>query len=49
MKVETIITSHELLPKFRNILQETPNVKQIIYFDNPIKRTNTAGFRPDVR
>jgi len=48
-EVETIITSHELLPKFRHILQATPNVKQIIYFDSPIKRTDTSGFRQDVR
>jgi len=48
-EVEVVITSHELLPKFKNILKQTPNVKQIIYFDNPIKRTDTSGFREDVR
>jgi long-chain acyl-CoA synthetase len=48
-EVETVITSHDLLPKFKNILKETPNIKQIIYFDNPIKRTDTSGFRSDVR
>jgi len=48
-EVETVITSHELLPKFRAILKKTPNVKRIVYFDNPIKRTDTSGFREDVR
>jgi len=48
-EAEVVITSHELLPKFKKILKETPNVKQIIYFDNPIKRTDTSGFREDVR
>ncbi|XP_023342990.1 long-chain-fatty-acid--CoA ligase 4 [Eurytemora carolleeae] len=44
-----LCNEYELLPKFKNILKETPNIKQIVYFDNPIKRTDTAGFRPDVR
>jgi len=48
-EVETVITTHELLPKFRNILKSCPNVKQIIYFDNPIKRTDINGYRQDVR
>jgi len=48
-EVETVITSHELLPKFRSILQQTPSVKRVVYFDNPIKRTDTKGFREDVR
>lgn len=48
-EVSTVITSHELLPKFKTILHNTPTVKQIIYMDNPIKRTDTRGFRDDVR
>ena len=48
-EVDTIITSHELLPKFKTILKTTPSVKQIIYFDNPLRRINTSGFREDVR
>ena len=42
-EVETVITSHELLPKFRRILKNTPHVKKIIYFENPIKKTNVTG------
>jgi len=48
-EVDTVITSHDLLPKFRSILAQTPNVKRVIYFDNPIKRTDTSGYREDVR
>jgi len=48
-EVETVITSHELLPKFRKILPHTPSVKKVIYFENPIHKTNTTGFREDVK
>ena len=40
---ETVITSHELLPKFRKILPATPSVRNIVYFENPIKKTPTEG------
>ena len=42
-EVETVITSHELLPKFKRILHKTPTVKNIVYFENPIKTTVTHG------
>ena len=42
-EVETVITSHELLPRFRSILKQTPHVKRIIYFENPIKRADLTG------
>ena len=32
----TVITSHELLPKFKNILKETPTVKNIIFFQHQV-------------
>jgi len=48
-EVETVITSHELLPKFRRILKSTPHVKKIIYFENPIKKTNVSGYKEDVK
>jgi len=48
-EVSTIVTSHDLLPKFKEILKNAPSVKQIIFMDNPIKRTNITGFRDDVR
>jgi len=47
---EVVITSHELLPKFRSILNERKdNVKTIVYMENPIKKTDVTGFRDDVR
>ena len=46
-KVDTIITSHELLPKFKQILKDTPYVKKIIYFENQIKETDTTGDKGD--
>ena len=47
--VETVITSSELLPKFVRILSgQEDKVKRIIYFENPIRRTKTDGFRPGV-
>ena len=42
-QAETVITSHELLPKFKKILLSTPSVKNIVYFENPIKKTPTTG------
>ena len=38
-----MFTSHELLPKFRRILANTPSVKNIVYFENPIKKTPKDG------
>jgi len=49
-EVETVITSHELLPKFKKILKDKRDkVKTIVYIENPIKQTDVKGFRDDVR
>ena len=46
---ELVITSHELLPKFRTILAANKDkVKTIVYMENPIHRTNTSGFKEGV-
>ena len=38
-QAEVVITSHELLPKFKEILAANKdNVKTIVYMENPIKR-----------
>ena len=42
-EVDTVITSHELLPKFKNILKSTPKVKNIIFFEKHIKKTLISG------
>ena len=43
-EVNTIITSHESLPKIRKILPKISNVKRIIYFEDQLQKTNTEGF-----
>jgi long-chain acyl-CoA synthetase len=43
-----VITSHELLPKFKSILKETPHVKHIVYMEHPLVKTDTSGFPTDV-
>lgn len=43
-EVNTIITSHELLPKLRNILKTIPKVNTIIYFEDQLHKTDTSGF-----
>ena len=48
--VELVITSHELLPRFKKILASGggDSVKTIVYMENPIHRTPTTGFREGV-
>jgi long-chain acyl-CoA synthetase len=43
-EVDTVITSHELLPKIRSILKTIPKVKNIIYFEDQLHKTDTSGF-----
>jgi len=43
-----VITSHELLPKFKNILTQAPTVTTIVYFEHQINSTNTTGFPDNV-
>ncbi|CAD6209171.1 GSCOCG00003763001-RA-CDS [Cotesia congregata] len=47
-EVDTVITSHELLPKFRNLLSMTPEVKCIIYMEDQLVPTDTTGFKEGV-
>ena len=47
--VELVITSHELLPRFKKILAGgKDSVKTIVYMENPIHRTPITGFREGV-
>lgn len=46
--VTIVITSHDLLPKFKNILQLTPKVKTLIYMEDQLAKTNTSGYKDDV-
>ncbi|XP_069684265.1 fatty acid CoA ligase Acsl3-like isoform X1 [Periplaneta americana] len=47
-EVSLVITSHDLLPKFKNILAKTPKVTQIIYMEDQLVKTDTSGFKPGV-
>ena len=43
-EVSTLITSHECMPKLRNILKTIPKVTTIIYFEDQLHKTDTTGF-----
>ncbi|KAJ8931958.1 hypothetical protein NQ314_015077 [Rhamnusium bicolor] len=48
-EVTTVITSLELLPKFKKILSLTPRVKTIIYMEDQLKTLeNTNGYKEGV-
>ena len=47
-KATHVITSHELLPKFKNILTQATTVTHIVYFEHHIHNTNTTGFPDNV-
>ena len=48
-EVTHIVTSHELLPKFRNILQHTPKVTHVIYMEHQVERTVLQGYPDNVK
>ena len=47
-EVTHIITSHELLPKFKNILPHTPKVKHIIYMEGQLAKSDVSPFTDKV-
>lgn len=40
-EVEIVVTTHELLPKIKNILHKTPRVKTVIYMEDQLHPTDT--------
>ncbi|XP_058792342.1 long-chain-fatty-acid--CoA ligase 4 isoform X1 [Phymastichus coffea] len=44
-EVDTVITSYELLPKFKKLLSKVPEVKHIIYMEDQLKQADTSGFK----
>ena len=42
-----VITTHDLLPKFKGILQKTPTVTHVIYFEDQVGvcKNDIPGFR----
>lgn len=47
-EVSLVITSHDLLPKFRNVLSKTPKVKTLVYIEDQLTKTDTSGFKSGV-
>lgn len=48
-EVDTVITSFDLIPKFKKILHNTPKVKTLIYMEDQLKQLNTDGFKEGVK
>lgn len=48
-EVTTVITTHELLPKFKTMLNSLPNVDTIIFMEDQIHKTETSGYKSGVR
>lgn len=48
-EVTTVITTHDLLPKFKVILAQLPNVTTIIYMEDQLHKADTNGFKEGVR
>ncbi|XP_071541839.1 long-chain-fatty-acid--CoA ligase 4 isoform X1 [Panulirus ornatus] len=47
-EVRHVITSHELLPKFRIILSKCPNVTHVTYFCDQLKPTDLIGYKEGI-
>lgn len=46
--VSIVVTSHELLPRFKSMLANLPNIKTIVYMEDQLVKTCTTGFKSDV-
>lgn len=44
-----VITSHELMPKFKTLLPKLPKVQTLIYMEDQLSKTETDGFKESVR
>ena len=43
MQVNLVVTSHELMPKFRTMLERCPKVKTLVYMEDQLIPTDTIG------
>ncbi|XP_052758691.1 long-chain-fatty-acid--CoA ligase 4 isoform X3 [Galleria mellonella] len=48
-EVSTVITTHDLLPKFKKILAKTPKVDTIIYMEDQLQTIDREGYKPGIR
>lgn len=44
-----VITSHELMPKFKSLLAKLPKVETVIYMEDQLQKTDTAGYKDGVK
>lgn len=47
-EVSLVVTSHELLPKFKTMLHQCPKIKTIVVMEDQIFTTDMSGFKPGV-
>ncbi|KAF7269240.1 acyl-CoA synthetase long-chain isoform X2 [Rhynchophorus ferrugineus] len=47
-QVQTVITSYELMPKFKKILELTPTVKRLVYMEDQLKDLDKTGYKSDI-
>lgn len=47
-EVNIVITTHDLLPKFRNILKMTPKVTTLIYMEDQLTSTDVTNFKTGI-
>lgn len=47
-EVTTVITSFDLMPKFKNILKLTPKVKTLVYMEDQLKSLDPNGYKEGV-
>lgn len=47
-EVTTVITTHDLLPKFKQLLAQLPNVKNIVYMEDQLRKADVTGFKEGV-
>jgi len=48
-EVKLVVTSHELLPKFRSMLEKCPNIETIIVMEDQLLSTDTSGYKEEVK
>ncbi|XP_044752999.1 long-chain-fatty-acid--CoA ligase 4 isoform X3 [Coccinella septempunctata] len=48
-EVTTVITSHDLMPKFKNILSQTPKVTTLIYMEDQLRKLDPTGYKEGVQ
>jgi len=47
--VSLVVTSHELLPKFRSMLAHCPNIKTLVVMEDQLFPTDMTGYQQDVK